>query len=128
MVSLYACDAVSTVYEHDSLRDMVPLGESSKAAGSSRPPVDEIRNYLEVVQILVVHLEDIQCVTLRAIDNLKSVVNLPDEMLFEVQTVKNIFYPTCRSACEALGILGDDTEWDIAFLEACVSATSEELR
>ncbi|GJU25321.1 DNA helicase [Tanacetum coccineum] len=138
MVSLYACDAVSTVYEHDSLRDMVPLGESSKAAGSSRPPVDEIRNYLEgekqsfrqecvlpimtrqcdgrhltyldfslkyvwplgessesagssrppideiqnyleVVQILVVHLEDMQCVTFRARDNLKSVVNLPSK-------------------------------------------------
>ncbi|GKC00781.1 DNA helicase, partial [Tanacetum coccineum] len=56
-----------------------PLGESSESAGSSRPPIDEIQNYLEVVQILVVHLEDMQCVTFRARDNLKSVVNLPSK-------------------------------------------------
>ncbi|GKB76051.1 hypothetical protein Tco_0942946, partial [Tanacetum coccineum] len=42
----------------------------------------------------------------------------------EVQTVHAIFYPTCRAACEALGLLGDDNEWDIAMQEACASATS----
>nr|GEU72572.1 DNA helicase [Tanacetum cinerariifolium] len=47
---------------------------------------------------------------------------------FEVQIVNNVFYPTCRSACQALGLLGDDVEWDTAFQEACVSATSIELR
>ncbi|GJZ19637.1 hypothetical protein Tco_0556227 [Tanacetum coccineum] len=39
-----------------------------------------------------------------------------------------MFYPTCRAACEALRLLGDDREWDIAIQEACVSATSVELR
>ncbi|GJY32157.1 DNA helicase [Tanacetum coccineum] len=35
----------------------------------------------------------------------------------EVRTVHDIFYPTCRAACEALGLLGDDNEWDIAMQE-----------
>ncbi|GJU04975.1 DNA helicase [Tanacetum coccineum] len=46
---------------------------------------------------------------------------------WEVQTVKGIFYPTYKSACQALGLLGDDKEWEIAFEEACGSATPEEL-
>ncbi|GJY94051.1 hypothetical protein Tco_0510412 [Tanacetum coccineum] len=29
-----------------------------------------------------------------------------------------IFYPTCRAACEALSLLGDDNEWDIAMQES----------
>ncbi|GJZ24123.1 hypothetical protein Tco_0561582 [Tanacetum coccineum] len=35
----------------------------------------------------------------------------------EVRTVHGIFYPTCRAACEALSLLGDDNEWDIAMQE-----------
>nr|GEZ43415.1 DNA helicase [Tanacetum cinerariifolium]GEZ44980.1 DNA helicase [Tanacetum cinerariifolium] len=38
---------------------------------------------------------------------------------WEVQTVNGIFYPTYRAACQALGLLGDDKEWEIAFEEAC---------
>ncbi|GJS73021.1 DNA helicase [Tanacetum coccineum] len=41
----------------------------------------------------------------------------------EVQTVHDIFYPTCRAACEALGLLEDDNEWDIAMQEACISTS-----
>nr|GEX64368.1 DNA helicase [Tanacetum cinerariifolium] len=33
-----------------------------------------------------------------------------------------------RAACEALGLLGDDREWEIALEEACGSASSEQLR
>nr|GEU81997.1 copia protein [Tanacetum cinerariifolium] len=46
---------------------------------------------------------------------------------WEVQTVNGVFYPTYRAACQALGLLGDDKEWEIAFEEACWSATPEEL-
>ncbi|GJZ76324.1 DNA helicase, partial [Tanacetum coccineum] len=46
----------------------------------------------------------------------------------EVQTVVHVLYPTYRAACEAMGLLGDDREWEIALEEACVSATSPELR
>ncbi|GJU94740.1 hypothetical protein Tco_1319496 [Tanacetum coccineum] len=54
--------------------------------------------------------------------------NLSAPYFLEVQTINNMFYPTCRAACQALGLLGDDKEWDIAFEEACVSATLAELR
>nr|GEW05746.1 helitron helicase-like domain-containing protein [Tanacetum cinerariifolium] len=77
-----------------------PLGESSNVPGPSRPPIDEIQNYLEgrfvceheaccrilkfdihrrepVVQILVVHLQGMQRITFRDRDNLESVINLP---------------------------------------------------
>ncbi|GJY72845.1 DNA helicase [Tanacetum coccineum] len=46
----------------------------------------------------------------------------------EVQTIGHVLYPTYRAACEAMGLLGDDREWEIALEEACVSATSPELR
>ncbi|GJY00989.1 DNA helicase, partial [Tanacetum coccineum] len=38
-----------------------------------------------------------------------------------------VFYPTYRAACEALGLLGDDKEWETALEEACVFANSEQL-
>ncbi|GJV88660.1 DNA helicase [Tanacetum coccineum] len=47
---------------------------------------------------------------------------------WEMQTVKGIFYPTYRAACEALNLLGDDKECDIAIQEACASATPAKLR
>nr|GEW49670.1 DNA helicase [Tanacetum cinerariifolium] len=46
----------------------------------------------------------------------------------EVQTINDVFYLTFRAACQALGLLGDDKEWEIAFEEACGSATPKELR
>nr|GFA07362.1 DNA helicase [Tanacetum cinerariifolium] len=46
----------------------------------------------------------------------------------DVQTLNDVFYPTYRSACEALGLLGADKERDTAMQEASVSATSPELR
>ena len=46
----------------------------------------------------------------------------------EVKKVNQVTYPTYRAACEALGLLGDDKEWDTALEEACFSASSSELR
>nr|GEW05745.1 DNA helicase [Tanacetum cinerariifolium] len=42
--------------------------------------------------------------------------------------MNDVFYPTYRGACEALGLLGDDKEWDIAMQETSLSAMSLELR
>nr|GEV65741.1 DNA helicase [Tanacetum cinerariifolium] len=46
----------------------------------------------------------------------------------EVRTVNGQVLPTYRAACEALGMLGDEKEWDIALKELVVSATSEAMR
>ncbi|GJV64925.1 DNA helicase [Tanacetum coccineum] len=46
----------------------------------------------------------------------------------EVRTVNGQILPTYRAACEALGLLADDKEWDIALEESTFSATSKELR
>nr|GEZ25323.1 helitron helicase-like domain-containing protein [Tanacetum cinerariifolium] len=46
----------------------------------------------------------------------------------EVQAIHDIFYPSCRATCEALGFLGDKNEWDTATQEECASATSLQLR
>ncbi|GKE44255.1 DNA helicase, partial [Tanacetum coccineum] len=45
----------------------------------------------------------------------------------EVRTVNGHVLPTYRAACEALGLLGDDKEWDIALEESIVSASSAEI-
>ncbi|KAJ9557468.1 hypothetical protein OSB04_012082 [Centaurea solstitialis] len=46
----------------------------------------------------------------------------------DIKTIDNVVYPTYRSACEKLGLLGDNKEWMYAFDEASISATSKELR
>ncbi|XP_071687828.1 uncharacterized protein [Rutidosis leptorrhynchoides] len=46
----------------------------------------------------------------------------------DIRTVNNIVHSTYRSACEAIGLFGDDKEWSTALEEASVSASSSELR
>ncbi|GKD22484.1 hypothetical protein Tco_1224187, partial [Tanacetum coccineum] len=46
----------------------------------------------------------------------------------EVRTVNGKVLPTYRATCEALGLLGDDKEWDIALEESTVSASSTKVR
>ncbi|GJS83511.1 DNA helicase [Tanacetum coccineum] len=45
-----------------------------------------------------------------------------------IRTVNEVVYPTCRDACEALGLLQDDQEWEITLQEAALTATPAELR
>ncbi|XP_070681733.1 uncharacterized protein [Malus domestica] len=45
-----------------------------------------------------------------------------------LKTVKNILQPTFQAACNSLGLLGDDKEWNSAMLEAIVTASSFQLR
>ncbi|XP_071693584.1 uncharacterized protein [Rutidosis leptorrhynchoides] len=45
-----------------------------------------------------------------------------------IKTVNGITCPTYRVACEMLGLLGDDREWDIALEEATITATSSQMR
>ncbi|GJW42999.1 DNA helicase [Tanacetum coccineum] len=46
----------------------------------------------------------------------------------EVHTVNSHILLTNRAACEALGLLGDEKEWDITLQESTASATSNEVR
>nr|GEY48896.1 reverse transcriptase domain-containing protein [Tanacetum cinerariifolium] len=46
----------------------------------------------------------------------------------EVRTINGQVLPTYRAACEALGLLSDDKEWDITLEETVVSASFAELR
>ncbi|GJV99651.1 hypothetical protein Tco_1554903 [Tanacetum coccineum] len=46
----------------------------------------------------------------------------------EVRTVNDQVLPTYRSAFEALGLVGDDKEWDIALEESIALATLAEIR
>ncbi|GJY66274.1 DNA helicase [Tanacetum coccineum] len=113
------------------------------------------------IQILVVHLQDMQRITFRDRDRLRSVVDLPgkknttltewfaynasNEMGRHLSYLKfpsefvwhsdSKSWPPQRNskssiglACEALGLLGNDREWETALEEACTSATSKQLR
>ncbi|KAL3627815.1 hypothetical protein CASFOL_028230 [Castilleja foliolosa] len=46
----------------------------------------------------------------------------------DIRTVSNILHNTYRSACDSLGLLGEDREWLTAFEELSSWATSSELR
>ncbi|GJV81684.1 DNA helicase [Tanacetum coccineum] len=162
-----------------------PIGESSTVATPSRQVIDEIQNYVEgrficaheayrrilkfdihrrepTVHILAMHLEDMQRITFRDQDRLKSVIDLPRKKSTTLiewfafneanEVVKShisylefpsefVWYSDRKSwssrktskssigrlaaACQALSLLGDDKEWDIAFEDACGSATPE---
>ena len=46
----------------------------------------------------------------------------------DVRSYQGIVYPTYREACQARGLIGDDTEWACLFDEAVLWATSYQLR
>lgn len=46
----------------------------------------------------------------------------------DVRTHAGILYPTFREACQARGLIGDDTEWSFIFDEAVLWATPYQLR
>ena len=46
----------------------------------------------------------------------------------DLRKVNNVVFPTYRAACQAMGLLEDDKEWDTALQEAAISATASELR
>nr|GEW43958.1 DNA helicase [Tanacetum cinerariifolium] len=45
----------------------------------------------------------------------------------EVRTIKDQILPTYREASEALGLLGDDIEWDVTLKESADSTTSAKI-
>nr|GEX70653.1 hypothetical protein [Tanacetum cinerariifolium] len=45
-----------------------------------------------------------------------------------IRTVNEVVCPTCQAACEALGLLENDREWEIMLEESALTATPAELR
>ncbi|KAK9065378.1 hypothetical protein SSX86_016761 [Deinandra increscens subsp. villosa] len=46
----------------------------------------------------------------------------------DIRTVSGVVHETYRAACEAMGLIGDDTEWALTFEEAALWGTATELR
>nr|GEU54576.1 hypothetical protein [Tanacetum cinerariifolium] len=46
----------------------------------------------------------------------------------DIRMVNYVVYPTCRAICEAMGLLGDDTEWEGSLKEVASTATPSQLR
>ncbi|GJY93045.1 DNA helicase, partial [Tanacetum coccineum] len=82
--------------------------------------------------LLKCSLENMQRVNFRERDRLDVIVNLPDKkkrlLLNGLSTTTKILMPTYRAACEALGLLGDDKEWDTSLEESTASGSSKEIR
>ncbi|GKC13529.1 DNA helicase [Tanacetum coccineum] len=130
-----------------------PSVDPSTAASTSQPQIviDEIKNYLDAryvspheacwrifefeihyrepaVQILAVHWQNKQLAssireTRKLLCHQKGCTSFP-----AIRTVNEIVYPTCRDACEALGLLQDDQEWEVTLQEVALTATLAELR
>nr|GEV30128.1 DNA helicase [Tanacetum cinerariifolium] len=121
-----------------------PIGDTSTSTDKQLMEVDEIKN----------HVDRRFRVSFHNRDRIDIIVNMPEKkkttliecsgdlfyfrMLLcykkgckspdEVRTINGQLLPTYRAACEALGLLGDDKEWDVVLEESTVSATFVELR
>ncbi|KAK9070527.1 hypothetical protein SSX86_010929 [Deinandra increscens subsp. villosa] len=95
-----------------------------------------IHHRLPAVQVLSVHLDGQQNVTFTSASALDDVVNSPSAkrttltewLRNNTRDPSGTVYQTFRAACEVLGLIGDDTEWTLAFMEAAAWGTSAELR
>ncbi|GJW67477.1 DNA helicase [Tanacetum coccineum] len=166
----------------DRILAKINNSDESTTTGN-KPHIDEIQNYVDgrficpyeacwrifdfpihsrepAVQILNVHLENMQCVNFRKSDRLDIIVNLPEKKkitltewfvynnentdgrhltyldflqnLFgckspiDIRTVNGQILLNYRAACEALGLLGDDKEYDTTLEESTITVTSKE--
>nr|GEV32727.1 DNA helicase [Tanacetum cinerariifolium] len=159
----------------DRILAKISDSEASASLPGNSKQIDEIQNYVDgrficpyearwrifdflihyrepAVQILSVHLENMQRVNFRKRDRLDVIVNLPDKkkrlllngelfyfrMLLchqkgcrspvEVRTVNDQIQPTYQVACDALGLLGDDKEWGTSLEESTALGSSKEIR
>jgi hypothetical protein len=45
-----------------------------------------------------------------------------------LRTIDGVVYPTFQAACDAMGLLQDDQEWDACLREACVDQNADQLK
>ncbi|GKB90568.1 hypothetical protein Tco_0962840, partial [Tanacetum coccineum] len=136
----------------DCILAKISNSDESTTATGNRPHIDQIQNYVDgrficpyeacwrifdilihsrepAVQILNVHVENMQRVNFCKSDRFKMITaKTRCKSPIEVRTINGKILPTYRATCKALGLLGDDKEWDIALEESTISATSKELR
>ncbi|GJU57550.1 DNA helicase [Tanacetum coccineum] len=152
MLIKYLFKYISKGHEHILAKINRPLGDASTSMGENHIQVDEIQNYVDgrfvcpfeacwrifdfpihsrepAVQILNVHLENTQRVNFRQRDRLDIIVNMYNNENTDDRHLTYLDLPSefVWDACEALGLLGDDKEWDIALKESTVSASSTKL-
>ncbi|GJW73349.1 DNA helicase, partial [Tanacetum coccineum] len=148
----------------DRIAARISRNQSTAHDHTSRPQivVDEIKNYLDsryispheacwrmlefdihyrqpAVQILSIHLQNMQRVVFRDKDKLDSVMEDISRILISLLNLFGIQLGNIRTvvarstghqsaACQALGLLEDDQEWENTIKEAACTATPAELR
>ncbi|GJV28335.1 DNA helicase [Tanacetum coccineum] len=85
-----------------------PLADAPSTNNVPAIQIDEIKNYVEASYI---GPHEKGC-----------------KSFIDIRKVNGTIYPTNKAACQALGLLGGDEEWIMAFQEASLFATSLELR
>ncbi|GJW49855.1 hypothetical protein Tco_0091206 [Tanacetum coccineum] len=108
----------------DCILAKISNSEASTSAVGTTKKIDEIQNYVDGRFICPYEacwrIFDFPIHCREPAKGFKS----PDE----VRTVNGQMLPTFRAVCEALGLLGDDKEWDITLEDSTASATSKEIR
>ncbi|XP_071718058.1 uncharacterized protein [Rutidosis leptorrhynchoides] len=94
-----------------------PLGTNNSQTPEKSEPVDEIQNFIDA-RFICPHEA---CWRIFKFPIHHRCISFED-----IRTVNEVVHHTYRSACEAVGLLGDDKEWATALEEA--SASSSELR
>nr|GEU63455.1 DNA helicase [Tanacetum cinerariifolium] len=121
--------------EYCNRRDRTDASTMAVATSTSRPRVvvDEIRNFLDA-RYLVVFQERVRLAYVHpaAGDLVYKRMLLCHQkgcrIFLGIRTVNDVVYPTCKTACKALGLLKNDQEWEIMLEEAALTATLVELR
>nr|GEV37712.1 DNA helicase [Tanacetum cinerariifolium] len=112
--TLWWVDENSRVHNYEDIENYI----------SAELPSKEIdpEGHMVVVEFMI-HGPCDERVVFREIDQLESMANNPHKKKttlteWDIRTVNHIVYPTCRAACEAMGLLGDDKEWETTLIEA----------
>ncbi|XP_071738773.1 uncharacterized protein [Rutidosis leptorrhynchoides] len=109
MLIKYLFKYISKGRDRVATRISKPLGTNNSQTPKKSEPVDKIHNFIDA-RFIFPHEACWRCKSFE-----------------DIRTVNEVVHHTYRSACEAVGLLGDDKEWATALEEALVSVSSSEL-